>query len=297
MINYEELLNKEIKEVKPSGIRKFFDLANTIEGVVSLGVGEPDFDTPWHIIDAGIYSLQSGKTSYTANQGLYELRQEVCNYVKRKYNLEYDPSNNVIITVGGSEAIDLAYRALLNEGDEVIVPVPTYVAYEPGAILAKANVKKLLLKEEDNFKVTPEALKECITNKSKILIMNYPSNPTGGTMDYEDYKKLVPIIKENKLIVISDEIYSELLYDGYKHYSLANFDDIKDQVILINGFSKAFAMTGWRLAYICANEILMKQMLKIHQYTIMCAPTVSQYAGVEALKNGDAEVEKMRLSY
>ena len=292
-----DLLSERVKTIKPSGIRKFFDLANQVEGVVSLGVGEPDFDTPWHVVDEAVYAIQSGKTTYTENSGLLSLREEVCKYAKRRYNMDYCPNDECIITVGGSEAIDLAYRSFINPGDEVIIPVPTYVAYEPGAILSGGIIKHLVLNSENEFKITPEALEKVITDKTKMIIMNYPSNPTGGTMSKEDYEKIVPIIKKHNLIVISDEIYSELIYDGVKHYSLANFDEIKDQVLVINGFSKAFAMTGWRLGYILGNKEIISQMIKIHQYTIMCAPIMAQYAAIEGLKSCDEEVEKMRRAY
>lgn len=293
----KDLLSQRVKDIEPSGIRKFFDLASQVEDVVSLGVGEPDFDTPWRVSDEAIYAIQSGRTTYTENSGLLKLRQEICHYVKRHYYFDYDATSECIVTVGGSEAIDLCYRSFINPGDEVIIPVPTYVAYAPGVTLSGGVIKELKLSGDNQFKVTPQALEALITPKSKMLIMNYPSNPTGGTMSYDDYALLVPIIKKHHLIVVSDEIYSELIYDNSSHYSLANFDEIKDQVLVINGFSKAFAMTGWRLGYILGNKEIIANMLKIHQYTIMCAPIMAQYAGIEALKHCDEEVAKMRSAY
>lgn len=293
---YEDLISKKVQAVKPSGIRKFFDLANEMEGVVSLGVGEPDFDTPWHIREAAIYSIEQGKTFYTANQGLLELRKEICRYMKQRFSLTYDPVHHVIVTVGGSEAIDITLRAIINPGDEVIVLSPGYVAYEPGVVLAGANAVVVELTQENHFKLTAEALKNAITPKTKALLLNFPSNPTGGVMTYEDYEKIVPIIKEHNLLVISDEIYAELSYD-VAHASPANFPEIKDQVILISGFSKAFAMTGWRLGYVCANETLIQAMNKIHQYVIMSAPSAAQYGALEGLRNGMGHVQEMKESY
>lgn len=292
----ESYLSKKVQTVKPSGIRKFFDLASEIEGVVSLGVGEPDFDTPWHIREAAIYSIEQGKTFYTANQGLFELRKEICNYLKKRFALSYTPNENVVVTVGGSEAIDITMRAIIDPGDEVIVLSPGYVAYEPSVVLAGATPVVVELSEEHHFKLTPESLEAAISDKTKALLINFPSNPTGGVMTYEDYEKIVPIIEKHKLLVISDEIYAELSYD-VKHASPANFPQIKDQVILISGFSKAFAMTGWRLGYVCANEVLIKAMNKIHQYIIMSAPTAAQYGAIEGLRNGLDHVEEMRDSY
>lgn len=294
-MDLNKVLSERVQTIKPSGIRKFFDLAKQVEGVISLGVGEPDFDTPWHIREAAVYSIQSGQTTYTENSGLLSLRKEICKYQKRRYNLEYRPEQ-AIITVGGSEAIDIALRALIDPEDEVIIPTPSYVAYEPGVILAGGVVKLLPLLAENEFKITPEALKACINEKTKAIILNFPNNPTGGTMSYEDYEKLVPIIKESGIIVLSDEIYSDLIYEG-SHASLAHFDEIKDQVIIISGCSKAFSMTGWRLGYLLGNETLIKAMLKIHQYVIMSAPTMSQYAAIEGFKHGSDSVEQMRLAY
>ena len=293
---YEKFLSQHVQTIKPSGIRKYFDLASEMEGVISLGVGEPDFDTPWHIREAAIYSIESGKTHYTANQGLLELREEICLYQKRRFHLDYDPVDNVIVTVGGSEAIDIAMRAIVNPGDEVILMEPSYVAYTPSVELAGAVPVHIKLEHEDQFKLTPEKLKAAITPKTKAILMNFPSNPTGGVMTKEDYAKLVPILKEHEIIVISDEIYAELTYDG-TFCSPANFDEIKDQVIIISGFSKAYAMTGWRLGYVLANKTFTAAMNKIHQYIIMSAPTAAQYGAIDAMRNGDIHVAEMRESY
>lgn len=293
---YEKFLSEKVQTIRPSGIRKFFDLASQMEGVISLGVGEPDFDTPWHIREAAIYSIEEGRTHYTANQGLLELREEIASYVKRRFNLDYDPNDHVIVTVGGSEAIDIAMRALVDPGDEVILMEPCYVAYTPSVELCGAIPVHIKLEHKDEFKLTPEKLEAAITPKSKVMLLNYPSNPTGGVMTKEDYAKLVPIIKKHELIVISDEIYAELTYDG-EFCSLANFEEIKDQVIVINGFSKAFAMTGWRLGYTLANKEFTAAMNKIHQYIIMSAPTAAQYGAIEALHNGDIHVAEMKEAY
>ncbi|WP_075876767.1 aminotransferase class I/II-fold pyridoxal phosphate-dependent enzyme [Merdibacter massiliensis] len=295
-MNYEDILSNRVKSIQPSGIRRFFDLASEVEGVISLGVGEPDFATPWHICDAAIYSIENEKTHYTANQGLLELRQEICNYHKNRFHMEYDPHDEVIVTVGGSEAIDIALRSLINPGDEVIVMNPSYVAYTPGVALSGGISVPVELRHEDDFKLTPEALENAISDKTKVLLINFPSNPTGGVMSHADYEKLVPIIKKHHLIVLSDEIYAELTYDG-TFASLAQFDEIKDQVIVINGFSKAFAMTGWRLGYILANKTLIQAMNKIHQYVIMSAPTAAQYGAIEGLKNGLCHVDEMVAAY
>ena len=291
-----DFLSKKVKEIKPSGIRKFFDIASEIKGAISLGVGEPDFDTPWHIREEGIYSLERGKTHYTSNSGLKELRVEITKYLNRKYNLEYDPLNEVLVTVGGSEAIDVAFRAMLEPGDEVIITTPCYVSYEPCAVLAGATVKTINLKNENEFRLTKEELLEQITPKTKVLIMNFPNNPTGAIMEKKDLEEIAKVIIEKDIFVISDEIYSELSYFG-EHVSIASLPNMKERTLVINGFSKAFAMTGWRLGYACGPESLIKQMTKIHQFTIMCAPTQSQYAAVEALKNGDDDVYQMRESY
>ena len=295
-MQYENFLSKKVQEIKPSGIRKFFDLASEMEGVISLGVGEPDFDTPWHIREAAIYSIESGKTHYTANQGLLELREEICAYQKRRFHLDYDPVHNVIITVGGSEGIDIAMRAIVNPGDEVILMEPSYVAYTPSVQLTGAIPVHVKLEHEEQFKLTPEKLEAAITPKTKAILLNFPSNPTGGVMTKEDYAKLVPIIKKHELIVISDEIYAELSYED-NFYSLANFDEIKDQVIIISGFSKAYAMTGWRLGYVLANQTFTEAMNKLHQYIIMSAPTGAQYGAIDAMRNGDIHVQEMKEAY
>lgn len=289
-------LSEKVINIKPSGIRKFFDLVTEMGDVISLGVGEPDFDTPWHIRDEGIYALEKGKTFYTANSGLKELRREISNYIKRTQNIEYNPNNEIIVTVGGSEAIDIGLRALINDGDEVIIPQPSYVSYEPCAILANAKPVIINLKSENNFRLTPEELSNAITDRTKVLILPFPNNPTGAVMDREDLEKIARIIKEKDIYVMSDEIYSELSYKE-KHVSIASLEGMKERTILINGFSKAYAMTGWRLGYACAPKEIIKQMNKIHQYAIMCAPTTSQYAAVDALKNGDKDIEFMRKSY
>ena len=289
-------LSEVVQNIKPSGIRKFFDIVSEMKDAISLGVGEPDFDTPWHIRDEGIFALEKGKTFYTSNSGLKELREEICNYLKRKQNVAYDPLSEVIVTVGGSEAIDIGLRALVNPGDEVIIPQPSYVSYEPCAVLAGAKPVIINLKAENEFRLTAEELKEAITDKTKVLILPYPNNPTGAIMERKDLEEIAKIIIENDIYVMSDEIYAELTYKG-EHVSIASLDGMKERTILINGFSKAYAMTGWRLGYACAPEEIIKQMTKIHQFAIMCAPTTSQYAAVEALKNGDDDVESMRQAY
>ena len=289
-------LSKKVIAIKPSGIRKFFDLVSEMQDVISLGVGEPDFDTPWHIRDEGIYALEKGKTFYTSNSGLKALRQEISNYIKRTQNILYNPDNEIIVTVGGSEAIDIGIRALVNDGDEVIIPQPSYVSYEPCALLANAKPVIINLKAENEFRLTSDELLNAITEKTKILILPFPNNPTGSIMDKEDLEKIAKVIIEKDIYVMSDEIYSELSYKD-KHVSIASLPQMKERTILINGFSKAYAMTGWRLGYACAPKEIIKQMTKIHQYAIMCAPTTSQYAAVEALKNGDNDVAMMRQSY
>ncbi|MDD6250785.1 MAG: aminotransferase class I/II-fold pyridoxal phosphate-dependent enzyme [Bacillales bacterium] len=284
-----------IKAIKPSGIRKFFDIANKIPDCVSLGVGEPDFETPWHITEEGIYSLEQGRTFYTSNQGLPELREEISKWNKRKYGLEY-LKDEIIVTCGGSEAIDIALRSCINPGDEVIILEPCYVCYEPDVILAGGVPVKIRLKNENEFRLTPEELEKVITPKTKILIMNYPNNPTGAVMSKEDLEKIAKIAIERDLLVISDEIYSELTYSG-KHVSIGSLEGMHDRTITVNGFSKAFSMTGWRLGYVMGPKQIMDQMKKIHQFVIMCATTPSQYAGLEALKNGDMDIEKMKEEY
>jgi len=289
-------LSDKITEIKPSGIRKFFDIVSEMKDAISLGVGEPDFDTPWHIRDEGIYSLEKGRTFYTSNSGLKELKTEVCNYIKRTQNIEYDPNTEVLITVGGSEAIDIGFRAMLNPGDEVIIPQPSYVSYEPCVLLAGGKPVILDLKAENDFRLTAEELKEKITDKTKILVLPFPNNPTGSIMEKSDLEEIAKVVIENDIYVMSDEIYAELTYKN-KHVSIVSIDGMKERTILINGFSKAYAMTGWRLGYALAPKIILEQMTKIHQYAIMCAPTTSQYAAIEALKNGDADVDIMRKAY
>lgn len=289
-------LSKTIVNIKPSGIRKFFDLVNEMEGVISLGVGEPDFDTPWHIRDEGIYALEKGKTFYTSNSGLAELRQEISNYIKRTQGVSYNPKNEVMVTVGGSEAIDIAFRAMLDPEDEVLIPEPSYVSYVPCAVLAGGKPVIIDLKAENDFRLTAEEVLEKVTDKTKILVLPFPNNPTGSVMGKEELEKIAKVVIEKDLFVLSDEIYAELTYNG-KHVSITSIDGMRERTVLINGFSKSYAMTGWRLGYACAPEVILKQMLKIHQYAIMCAPTTSQYAAVEALKNGDKDVEEMRRSY
>jgi len=284
-----------IKKIKPSGIRKFFDIASTIPDSISLGVGEPDFDTPYHITKEGIKSLEKGYTFYTSNQGLPELRDEISRWIKRKYNLVYS-KDEILVTCGASEAIDISLRSCINPGDEVIVLEPNYVSYEPAIMLAGGIVKKIKLQNKNEFRLTKEELINSITPKTKILIINYPNNPTGAIMTKSDLEELVPVIIENDLLVISDEIYSELTYDG-NHFSIASLPGMHDRTITINGFSKAYSMTGWRLGYLICNKELMEEIKKIHQFIIMCAPTASQYAGIEALKNGDKDISIMKEEY
>ena len=289
-------LSDKIVTIPPSGIRKFFDIVSEMKDAISLGVGEPDFDTPWHIREEGIYSLERGKTFYTSNAGLKELKQEIAHYQKRRQEVTYDPDHEVMVTVGGSEAIDLALRAMLNPGDEVLIPQPSYVSYVPCTILADGQPVIIELEEKDQFKLTAEKLREKLTPKSKILILPFPNNPTGAVMGKEDLEEIAEVIEEHDLFVISDEIYSELTYEQ-KHVSIVAIPGMKERTVLINGFSKSYAMTGWRLGYACAPAEILKQMLKIHQFAIMCAPTTSQYAAVSALRNGDGDVEMMRESY
>ncbi|MBQ0042546.1 MAG: aminotransferase class I/II-fold pyridoxal phosphate-dependent enzyme [Lachnospiraceae bacterium] len=289
-------LSDTIVNIKPSGIRKFFDIVADMPDAISLGVGEPDFETPWHIRDEGIYALEKGKTFYTSNSGLKELRAEICNYLDRKIGVKYEPLSEVIITVGGSEAIDIGLRAMLNPGDEVLIPQPSYVSYEPCTILAGGKPVFIPLKEENEFRLTGRELLDAITDKTKVLIMPFPNNPTGAIMDKDDLEEIAKICVEKDLIVMSDEIYSELSYHG-EHVSIAAMPGMRERTVLINGFSKAFAMTGWRLGYACGPKEIIEQMTKIHQFAIMCAPTTSQYAAVEALKNGDDDVKMMRESY
>ena len=289
-------LNEKIVSIPPSGIRKFFDIVSEMKDAISLGVGEPDFDTPWHIREEGIYSLEKGCTFYTSNAGLKELKQEICRYLYRRFDVSYNPDSEVMVTVGGSEAIDIALRAMCDPGDEVLIPQPSYVSYVPCTMLAGGKPVVIELEEKDNFKLTPEKLLAKITDKTKILVMPFPNNPTGAIMTKEDLAPIVDIIIEKDLFVISDEIYSELTY-GTDHVTIAAFPGMKDRTILINGFSKSYAMTGWRLGYAAAPHRILEQMLKIHQFAIMCAPTTSQYAAVSALRDGDNDVQMMREAY
>lgn len=289
-------LSDKIVKIPPSGIRRFFDIVSEMKDAISLGVGEPDFDTPWHIREEGIYSLEKGRTFYTSNAGLKPLKVEICEYLKRRCGVIYDPDKEIIVTVGGSEAIDAAMRAMLNEGDEVLIPQPSYVSYMPCVALADGVPVIIELEEKDQFKLTPEKLLEKITDKTKILVLPFPNNPTGAIMEKGELEKIAEIVIEKDLFVISDEIYSELTYKD-RHATIAEFPGMKERTILINGFSKAYAMTGWRLGYAAAPALILEQMLKIHQYTIMCAPTTSQYAAVSAMKNGDPDVAMMRESY
>ena len=289
-------LSEKIVTIPPSGIRKFFDIVSEMKDAISLGVGEPDFDTPWHIREEGIYSMEKGRTFYTANAGLRDLRVEIHNYLKRRCSLNYDPDKEILVTVGGSEAIDIAMRAMLDPGDEVLVPQPSFVSYVPCAVLAGGVAVPIELEEKDEFRLTPEKLREKITPKSKILVLPFPNNPTGAVMRQEHLEEIAKIVEEHDLFVLSDEIYGELTY-GEEHVSIASIPGMRERTVLINGFSKAFAMTGWRLGYACAPEIILKQMLKIHQFAIMCAPTTSQYAAIDAMKNSDEDVRHMRESY
>lgn len=289
-------LSDKIVQIPPSGIRKFFDIVSEMSDAISLGVGEPDFDTPWHIREEGIYSLEKGRTFYTSNAGLRPLKVEICEYLKRRCDVLYDPDHEVLVTVGGSEAIDIGLRAMLNPGDEVLIPQPSYVSYMPCVVLADGVPVVIELEEKDQFKLTPEKLLEKITDKTKILVLPFPNNPTGAIMEKEELEEIARIVIEKDLFVISDEIYSELTY-SQRHYTIAAFPGMKERTILINGFSKAYAMTGWRLGYACAPANILEQMLKIHQYAIMCAPTTSQYAAISAMKNGDGDVAMMRESY
>ena len=289
-------LSDKIVDIKPSGIRKFFDIVSEMDDAISLGVGEPDFDTPWHIRDEGIYSLEKGRTFYTSNAGLKELKIEICNYLERRFHLTYNYANEVLVTVGGSEAIDIALRTMVNPGDEVLIPQPSYVSYEPCAVLADAVPVIINLKAENEFRLTAQELRDAITDKTKVLVLPFPNNPTGAIMEKKDLEEIAEVILEKDLFVISDEIYSELTYKA-DHVSIASSPGMQERTILINGFSKSYAMTGWRLGYACGPKIIIEQMLKIHQFAIMCAPTTSQYAAVEALRNGDDDVVEMREAY
>ena len=290
-------LADKIVEIKPSGIRKFFDIASEMKDAISLGVGEPDFDTPWHIRDEGIYSLERGRTHYTSNAGLNELRMEICRYLERKQGIRYEePLKEVLVTVGGSEAIDIGFRAMVNPGDEVLIPQPSFVSYEPCAVMAGAKPVIISLKAENEFRLTARELEEAITDKTKLLVLPFPNNPTGAIMERKDLEEIAAVILKHDIYVMSDEIYAEMTYKE-KHVSIAQLPGMKERTILINGFSKAFAMTGWRLGYACGPAPIIEQMLKIHQFAIMCAPTTSQYAAIEALKNSDEDVAEMCTAY
>ena len=289
-------LSKTIVEIKPSGIRKFFDIAAEMDDVISLGVGEPDFDTPWHVRDEGIYSLEKGRTSYTSNAGLKELKEEIAKFLKRRYDLTYDPAKEMIVTVGGSEGIDICMRAMLDPGDEVLIPQPSYVSYEPCCVLANGTPVIIELKAENEFRLTAEELEAAITPKTKLLVLPFPNNPTGAIMERKDLEAIAEVILKHDLYVLSDEIYSELTYTD-NHVSICNLPGMQERTVLINGFSKSHSMTGWRLGYACGPEVIIKQMLKIHQFAIMCAPTTSQYAAVEAMRNGDEDVAQMKAEY
>lgn len=290
-------LSDVIVNIEPSGIRKFFDIVSEMKDAISLGVGEPDFDTPWHIREEGIYSLEKGRTFYTSNAGLKELKVEICSYLQRRCSISYDPNKEIMVTVGGSEAIDIALRAMLNPGDEVLIPQPSYVSYVPCTILAGGKPVIIQLEEKDQFKLTPEKLREQITDRTKILILPFPNNPTGAAMRKEELEAIAEVILEHDLFVLSDEIYCELTYGSQLHVSIASLPGMKERTVLINGFSKSYAMTGWRLGYAAAPHMIQEQMLKIHQYAIMCAPTTSQYAAISALRDGDGDVAMMREAY
>ena len=290
-------INSVIGDIKPSGIRKFFDIVSEMKDAISLGVGEPDFDTPWHIREEGIYALEKGRGHYTSNAGLKELREEIGIYLHRKYNLSYNWNGEILVTIGGSEAIDVAMRVMLDPGDEVIIPQPSYVSYEPCVIMAGGRPVIVELREEDEFRLTAEQLEKAVTDRTKLLVLPFPNNPTGSIMERNDLEAIAKVIIEKDLFVISDEIYSELTYGGNRHVSIAEIPGMRERCVVINGFSKAFAMTGWRLGYACGPAPVIKQMTKMHQFAIMCAPTVSQYSAIEALKNGDGDVEKMCEAY
>ena len=298
MIDYEAALSPRVKGIAPSGIRKFFDLLENMDAgdAISLGVGEPDFVTPWHIRDAGVYALEKGFTKYTSNAGLAELRREISRYMRRRFALDYDPMKQMVVTVGGSEGIDIAVRALVGEGDEVIVPVPSFVCYGPIVSLAGGVPVFVETKAEDEFRLTAEALRAAITPRTKLLVLPFPNNPTGAIMEKRDLEAVAEVLRGTDILVLSDEIYAELTYGGH-HFSIANIPDMYERTLVVNGFSKAYAMTGWRMGYLCGPQPLIRQMLKIHQYAIMCAPTTSQYAAVEAMKNGDGDIQMMCKDY
>lgn len=297
MMDYEKLLNKKLLDIKPSGIRKFFDLAEKMENVISLGVGEPDFLTPWHIRQEAVKSLDRGKTRYTANAGLMKLRKEIASFSKKKYSLNYDYISEVLVTVGGSEGIDLFIRAITEPGDEIIIPEPSFVCYNPIVTICGGTPVPLITKEENKFKITPDSLREVITPKTKAIVLPYPNNPTGAIMERDELEKIADVIKDTDILVISDEIYGELTYGEKKHCSFASIDGMRERTVVINGFSKTFSMTGWRLGYALGPAPIIKQMTKLHQFGIMSAPTTSQYAAIEALKNGDEDIEKMKSEY
>ncbi len=296
MIDYNNILSQRAQDLKPSGIRKFFDILDEMKGVISLTVGQPDFVTPWHIRKSAIQSLENGETYYTSNSGLIELRQEISKYLNRRFSLEYEPKSEIIVTIGGSEAIDIAIRAAVNPGDEVIIPIPSFVCYGPITEMASGKPVFLPTYEKDKFKLTPSALRSAITPKTKLLILPFPNNPTGGIMTGDELKEIAEIVIENNLLVLSDEIYAEMTY-GKKHVSIASLPGMRERTIVVNGFSKAYAMTGWRMGYVAAPNEICAQMYKIHQYAIMCAPTTSQFAAIEALKNGDPDIEYMTDEY
>ena len=296
MMNYDQIISQRIQGIKPSGIRRFFDILEEMKDAISLGIGEPDFVTPWHIRDAGIYSLERGYTKYTSNAGMMELRREISNYLNRRFDLRYDYNGQILVTVGGSEAIDLALRVLVNPGDEVIVPVPSFVCYGPLAEMAGGTPVYIELKAEDQFRLTPEQLRAAITPRTKVLVLPFPSNPTGGIMERRDLEAIAEVLRGTDIMVISDEIYAELTY-GQRHVSMANLTDMYERTIVVNGFSKSHAMTGWRMGYVCAPKPIIAAMTKLHQFGIMSAPTTSQYAAIEALRNGDRDIEHMREEY
>lgn len=297
MINYNDVLNPKVVGIKPSGIRKFFDIAESMEGVISLGVGEPDFKTPWHIRQAGIASLEKSQTRYTSNWGLLELRQEIAKYLDRKYSLKYAPQNEVLVTVGGSEAIEIAVQALISEGDEVLIPEPSFVCYVPIVEIAGGVPVTISTKEENEFRLTADELKQAITKKTKMLILPFPNNPTGAVMRKQDLEEIAEVLRDTNIMILSDEIYAELTYGGERHTSIAQIDGMLERTILVSGFSKSYSMTGWRLGYACGPQEIVKQMTKLHQFCIMSSPTTSQYAAIEALKNGDDDIASMLAEY
>ena len=296
-MDYRDKLTQSIRQVKPSGIRRFFDIVNEMDSVISLSVGEPDFQTPWHVREAGIKSLERGRTWYTPNRGFKELRTEISRFINRKYNIEYDPDEEIVVTVGGSEAIDIAIRCMAGAGDEVLIPQPSFVCYEPLTIMAGATPVIIETKAENAFRLKPEQLEEKITDRTKLLILPYPNNPTGAIMEEADLKAIAEVVKRHDLMVLSDEIYSELTYGGKKHISIASLDGMRERTVVINGFSKAYAMTGWRLGYALGPAEIIAMLTKLHQFCIMSAPTTAQYAAIEALRNGDADIEHMRSEY